>query len=213
MNEQSTTERNTNMIGAKCNLRDRFAKKFLTLQDEHLIFSTRQHWSVLFPAITLNVFLVVGVSVFVSLSSMIAPIYFFSFMLIALIVLSISLEIFIKNLAEWFFHFYIVTNRKIVEVAYRPMYSKVIYEVLLDQVRCTEVDVKASGLSNEIMNVGTVLMTFDRPTNEKIFTIENIKDPRRAAMHLADSFEMQKYKEQGGVASWISNPLVNSSII
>lgn len=205
-------ERSINMIGAKCNLKDRFAKKFLTLQDEHLIYSTRQHWSVLFPVIALNVLLIAGVSIFVSLSSVIAPLYFFSFLLVALIVLTVSLEFFIKNLAEWFFHFYIVTNRKIVEVAYRPMYSKVIYEVLLDQVRCTEVDVRASGLTSELLNVGTIFITFDRPTHEKIFTIENIRDPRRAAMHLADSFEMQKYKEQGGAMSWLNNPLVNSSI-
>lgn len=75
------------------------------------------------------------------------------------------------------------------------MYSKVIYEVLLDQVRCTEVDVEGNGLVNEIFNVGTVLITFDRPTNEKIFSIENIKRPRTVAMHLGDVFGMQKPKD------------------
>jgi len=105
------------------------------------------------------------------------------------------MEILIKQMVEWFFHFYIVTNRKIIEVAYRPLYSKIIFEVLLDQVRCTEVDVSGSGFFNEMFNVGTVLITFDRPTNEKIFTIENIKRPRNIAMQLGDVFGMQKPKD------------------
>ena len=197
------------MIGAKCDLKDRFARRFLTLDEEQLIFSTRQHWSILIPVFSINIFLILLVAVLTAFSTFMLPIYFFTFLILGIIILTISLEILIKLLVEWFFHFYIVTNRKIVEVAYRPMFSKIIHEVLLDQVRCTEVDVKANGLSNEIFNVGTVLITFDRPTNEKIFTLEFIKEPRKVAMHLGDAFGMQKNNEEPGL--WVSNPMINSA--
>lgn len=183
------------MIGARCDLKDRFAKKFLTLEDEHLVYSTRQHWSRLMPVFTVNILLILLIAFFTVFSSFMMPFYSLSFLILGIIVLTISMEILIKQLVEWYFHFYIVTNRKIIEVAYRPMYSKVIYEVLLDQVRCTEVDVQGNGVINEIFNVGTVLITFDRPTNEKIFSIKNIKRPRTVAMHLGDVFGMQKPKD------------------
>lgn len=183
------------MIGARCNLKDRFAKKFLTLEDEHLVYSTRQHWSRMIPIFGINILLIILIVLSTIFSSFMMPLYSLSFLILGITILTISMEILIKQLVEWYFHFYIVTNRKIIEVAYRPMYSKVIYEVLLDQVRCTEVDVEGNGLVNEIFNVGTVLITFDRPTNEKIFSIENIKRPRTVAMHLGDVFGMQKPKD------------------
>lgn len=198
------------MIGAKCNLQDRFAKKFLTLEGEQLVFATRQHASALFPAFAVSFFAAFGVAVFIILASIIFPNYLITFIIVGIIVMTIVLEILIKQMAEWFFHFYIVTNRKIVEVAYRPLYSKIIFEVLLDQVRCTEVDVKANGLSNEIFNVGTVLITFDRPTHEKIFTLEYIGEPRKAAMHLADTFGMQKNSDNAD--RWITNPAIRAII-
>lgn len=194
------------MIGAKCNLQDRFAKRFLTLEGELLIFSTRQHWSRLIPVVSINFILVLMVAFVIGFSTFMAPIHFLTFLVLGILVLTIALEVFIKQLVEWFFHFYIVTNRKIVEVAYRPMFSKVLFEVLLDQVRCTEVDVKANGLSNEIFNVGTVLITFDRPTNEKIFSLEFIKEPRKAAMHLGDVFGMQKSSDTS--VNWVNSPPV-----
>lgn len=198
------------MYGAKCNLKDRFAKRFLTLDGEQLIYSTRQHWSRLLPAFTLNLFLAVIIASLIIFSSLIMPFYFLTFLILGIVIFTVSLEILIKQLVEWFFHFYIVTNRKIVEVAYRPMYSKVIYEVLLDQVRCTEVDVKGNGLLNELFNVGTVLITFDRPTNEKIFTLEQVFEPRKVAMHLGDAFGMQK--ERVGANAWINSPAINMLI-
>lgn len=147
------------------------------------------------PIFGINILLIVLIVLSTIFSSFMMPLYSLSFLILGITILTISMEILIKQLVEWYFHFYIVTNRKIIEVAYRPMYSKVIYEVLLDQVRCTEVDVEGNGLVNEIFNVGTVLITFDRPTNEKIFSIENIKRPRTVAMHLGDVFGMQKPKD------------------
>ena len=183
------------MIGARCSLQDRFAKKFLTLKNEDLVYSTRQHWSRLIPIFVLNILLLIVVIFLSIFSSFLFPNFSFTFLIILILILTIALEILIKQMVEWFFHFYIVTTRKIIEVTYRPLYSKIISEVLLDQVRCTEVDVSGLGFFNEIFNVGTVLITFDRPTNEKIFTIENIKRPRNIAMQLGDVFGMQKAKD------------------
>jgi len=181
--------------------------KFLTLHDEYLIFSTRQHWTVLLPPIILNIFLLFGLVLLASISSVLTPIYFFPVLLMALIVMSISLEILIKQLVEWFFHFYIITNRKIIEVAYRPMFSRIVHGVLLDQVRCTEVDVSSKGLISEIFNVGSVYVTFDRPTQEKIFKLDYIKDPRRAAMDLSDEFGMQP------ASVWFGNQAYDTQVL
>jgi hypothetical protein len=177
------------MIGAKCNLKDRFAKRFLTLDGEQLIYSTRQHWFTLLPSFALNVLFVIFVFLIVISLYTLAPDYFLSSLLLALILLTIIAEIFIKELVEWYFHFYIITNRKIVEVTYKPLNSRAINEVLLDQVRCTEVDVEMRGMLSEVLNIGSVILTFDRPTHEETFTIKKIKGPRRIAMHLGDSFE------------------------
>ncbi len=183
------------MIGAHCKLKDRFVKKFLTLENEQIIFSTRQHWLALIPSFILNVVVGLFVIVFFSLSSILAPLYFFTFLLISLVFLTLVLEIFIKQTVEWFFHFYIVTNRKIVEVSYKPLLSRSINEVLLDQVRCTEIDVETKGFINELLNIGTIILTFDRPTHRESFTIEKIKHPRRIAMHIGDSFELKDMPE------------------
>lgn len=177
------------MIGAKCNLGDRFAKRFLTLESEVLICSIRQHWFNLIPSFALNLLFVIFVLVFTSTFYTLAPAYFFSFLLLALIFLIVIAEIFIKELVEWYFHFYIITNRKILEVIYKPLSSRAINEVLLDQVRCTEVDVEMQGMLSEVLNIGNVVLTFDRPTHEETFTIKGIKGPRKIAMHLGDSFE------------------------
>lgn len=183
------------MIGAKCNLKDRFAKRFLTLEGEQLICSTRQHWFTLIPFFIGNLLLTLFVIVIAFSFYFVAPIYFPIALLLTLIFLMIIAEILIKDLVEWYFHFYIITNRKILEVTYKPLSSRAINEVLLDQVRCTEVDVEMRGTVSEILNIGNVVLTFDRPTHEETFTIKRIKEPRKIAMHLGDSFEA-KYENR-----------------
>lgn len=183
------------MIGAKCNLKDRFAKQFLTLDGEQLIYSIRQHWLTLIPLFAVNALFLIFVFIFVFVFYALVPAYFLNSLLLALIFLIILAEVFVKELVEWYFHFYIITNRKIVEVTYKPLSSRVINEVLLDQVRCTEVDVEMCGMLSEILNIGNVMLTFDRPTHEETFTIKRIKGPRKIAMHLGDSFEA-KYENR-----------------
>lgn len=179
------------MNGARCNLKHRFARKFLTLENEQIIHSTRQHWLVLLPALIVNIFFVLLSFLFVSIFATFNQSYFMVSLLTAVIFLIVIAEIFIKEVVDWYFHFYIITNRKIIEVTYRPLFSRTINEVLLDQVRCTEVDVEMQGMLSEVLNIGNVMLTFDRPTHEETFTIKKIREPRRVAMHLGDSFESQ----------------------
>lgn len=190
------------MTGARCNLRHRFAKNFLTLESEQIIHSTREHWLTLLPLFAINAFLVLLAGTFVFTLSVFSASYFFLSVLVALIFLIVITQVTIKEIVEWYFHFYIITNRKIVEVAYRPLFSRSINEVLLDQVRCTEVDVEMRGIFSEVLNIGNVMLTFDRPTHEETFTLKRIRDPRRVAMHLGDSFEARQerriwYKTKG----------------
>jgi len=188
------------MIGAHCSLKHRFAKNFLTLENEQIIYSTRQHWLTLFPLFAINALFVIFAFLLVSIFYTFAPSYLITFLLLAFIFLVLIAEIFIKEIVDWYFHFYIITNRKIVEVTYKPLFSRAINEVLLDQIRCTEVDVEMQGMLSEVLNIGNVVLTFDRPTHEETFTIKKIREPRRIAMHLGDCFE--SFESQYGNRIW-----------
>ncbi|MBI4092132.1 MAG: hypothetical protein HY427_02945 [Candidatus Levybacteria bacterium] len=92
--------------------------------------------------------------------------------------------IIIRSIIDWYFSFYIATNRKIIEVSYRPLSSREVNEVLLDQVKCTEIDSKVGGAINEFLDIGDVIVTFDRPTHQEEFVFENVPDPKKIETHL-----------------------------
>lgn len=98
------------------------------------------------------------------------------FAITSLMIISLALSIITKIVIDWYFHIFIVTNRRMLEICYTPLSSNVMSEVLLDKVNCTEVDLRIHGFINELFDMGDVVITFDRPTKQEEFVIKDIQD-------------------------------------
>ncbi len=155
--------------------------KFKLFNDEDLIFATREHWLPLTLRVIKQTFL--GLVIATMISSVIVlllqsiSLALSAFFLIILIASIIS----VRDLIHWSFHLYIATNKQIIEIHYSPLLSEAINSVLLDQIRCTEIDVAMYGFIPELIGIGNVELTFDRPTHKEEFIIRDIRSPRKIA--------------------------------
>ncbi len=155
--------------------------KFKLFEDEELIFATREHWLPLLIRLIQKTFLSLFVAaVFSSLLLLVLHSISLSISAFFLIILVGSIAS-IRDLIHWSFHLYIATNKQIIEVHYSPLLSEAINSVLLDQIRCTEIDVEMYGLVPELLGIGNVELTFDRPTHKEEFVIRDIRSPRKIA--------------------------------
>lgn len=158
-------------------LQERDVGNFLTSQEEEMLLVMRMHPStVIMPSMGIIFFsiLITTICILVAQAIAIHPILTITGFLI--LILSV-MTAFGKIIVDWYFHIYILTNRKILEVMYKPFYSEVIEDVLLDQVRCTEIAVKVNGILNHILNKGDISICFDMPTHQDHFMIYNIAAP------------------------------------
>lgn len=166
-------------------LQDRLSEtqigKFKLFDDEELIFACREHWlPLVFRLLRL---LFIGVV----LASMVSAVFYILFADVALAfssffsILLVTGTAFVRNLIHWSFHLYIATTKQIIEVHYSPLFSHAVNSVLLDQIRCTEIDVEMHGIIPELIGIGNVELTFDRPTHKEEFIIKGIRSPRKIA--------------------------------
>lgn len=143
------------------------------MPQEKLLVAKRQHWFSLIPPLfivfcTAVFFSLIPLSLIIFLNSVI-----FSFISSLLIFLTIT-SLVLKILIDRHFHLYIVTNRKLLEIRYSPFGEDIRNEILLEQVKCTEVDMKKSGIIYQFLDIGDISITFDRPTHQHGFIIEHI---------------------------------------
>ncbi len=163
---------------------------FVTFGDEKIILAARQHKFLLVLPVA-----VIGLVAFVS-SVLLLTLYsggFFSvqvFITLTMLLIVLMNAAVIKLVSDWYYHFYVVTSRKIVEVSCNPLFSRVISGILLEQVRITEVDVEVNGMVNDILNMGHVIIDFDRMAHEERFILLNIEHPHETSRLLAHSFEL-----------------------
>ncbi|MCL4354209.1 hypothetical protein M1349_01925, partial [Patescibacteria group bacterium] len=165
-----------------------FLEKILNLPDERVLVAKRQHWltlaTPLFTIISISLLFVFS-SFYIFILTLFTPTVFVS-SIAAIFLLASSLVA--KSIVDWYFHLYVITNRKILEVCYSPMFSHSLCDVLLDQVRCTEIDVKINGIVNELFNNGDIIVSFDRPTHQEVFTIKSIENPNEIGHILGHAF-------------------------
>lgn len=166
-------------------LKDRLSEsqvgKFKLFGDEELIFATREHWLPLaFRLINTTFISLVAASIASSVIMLLLHNIGLSLSVFFLIMLIGSIGG-LRDLIHWSFHLYIATNKQIIEVHYSPLLSEAINSVLLDQIRCTEIDVEMYGLIPELIGIGNVALTFDRPTHKEEFIIRDIRSPRKIA--------------------------------
>ncbi len=162
---------------------------YLSFPEEKLIIAKRKHPFVLLGPIILTTFtaiLAILLLYFVSVQLFSSP---FLFIGLALVVIAILFVLLTKILVDYYFHFYILTNRKILEVKVIPFFQDRIYDVLLDQVRTTEIDVEMPSVIHKFFDMGNVVIEFDRPSHEERFILRNIKDPRSTETILSKELE------------------------
>ncbi len=193
---------------------------FVTFPNERLILAARQHKFLL--VLPIAVICIVAIISFVLLLALYSGGFLSISIGISLLLLIVVLAnaAIIKLLSDWYYHFYVVTSRKIVEVMCNPLFSRVVSGLLLEQVRITEVDVEVNGLINDVFNMGHVIIDFDRMAHEERFVLANIEHPHEISRLLAHSFELimqhgslndnqrksqHLYKRAGGVAARIFN--------
>ncbi len=154
--------------------------------NEEIILIKRKHKFLLyfpiFLVVVLDVFLIIissSIFLFLHLS-------WLSYISLIGIAIIIGLILISKNIIEWSFHWYLMTNKKIMEICYVPLTTYYINDILLGQVKCTEIDIHADGLINELLDMGAISITFDRPTHEEGFFLRNIHSARRIGLFLTD---------------------------
>lgn len=159
-------------------------KSFLTLKDEQLLLVKRRHPFVAFMPILLTILLTIffiGCAFVVFEFFLLSPTLFF---ITTLVMLSIATSIVTKVLIDWYFHMYILTTRRILELRYTPLTSYAVNDVMLDRVNCTEIDLQTNGFLNELIDLGDILITFDRPTHQEEFILKDIQGSHKLARFL-----------------------------
>ena len=157
---------------------------FLTLKDEQLLLVKRKHPFVLFmPFFLIGCLTVFFVSTaYVVFQDFInSPSLFFT---TTLLLVSIAFSLVTKSIIDWYFHVYILTTRKLIERRYTPLISFIANDILLDRVNCTEIDLINNGFFNEIIDMGDILIAFDRPTRQEEFILKDIKGSHELVTYL-----------------------------
>lgn len=164
--------------------------------DDHILIFTRSHIFYLLEKIVLTV---IGVLVMLVLSLVFfLTIYLSPLLLIATCCLLITFgtTMVIRAYIAWYFHFYLVTTRKIVEVCNIPFGNYFMNEILLDRVKCTEVDITSLGIINQLFRIGDVVVTFDRPTKHRdSFVFSNVSNSNTIKELLTD-YLIESYSEK-----------------
>lgn len=159
--------------------------KILALQGEDIYLALRQHIFTLISSCTLILFIgfffwLMALGSFLILNSWLIT------SLMLMIIFLVILSLFAQILINWFYHIYIVTDRKLLEIKYFPMSAYVSNEVLLDQIKCTEVDMNTKGILYQLFNIGNITVSFDRPTHMQEFVMLNIKNYRQVGKLLTN---------------------------
>ncbi len=162
--------------------------KVLTLSGEKIYLVIKQHFITIIPSLLLIFFLawfflLIGTVIMVLYKELILLSSIFM-----LLTISTALGLFAQTLINWYFHMYIVTSKKLLEIHYSPISSHIASEILLDRVKCTEVDMRTEGLIYQFLDIGSVSITFDRPTHQQEYIISSIKNYRVVGALMANKF-------------------------
>ena len=179
-------------------------EKFKLFNDEELIFACREHWL----PIVLRLVKKSLVGLFIATAFSISIILFIHSTVLAggafFLTILITGLLAVRDLIHWSFHIYIATTKQLIEVHYNPLISHAINSVLLEQIRCTEIDVEMYGIIPELLGIGNVEITFDRPTHKEVFVIKDIRSPRTIANLLSAQIHqtLEPRQKQGLQPLW-----------
>lgn len=187
---------------------------FLNLEGEELLLVKRRHiYILIFPiAFTIFISFVFSGTFYIIFGQVMHS--FALFIVSSLLSLSLAISLISYAIVNWYFHLYILTNRKILEVWYTPLSSHAVNDIFLDSVKCTEVDTSSTGLLHELLDMGNLRLTFDRPTHQEEFILRDIKNYDEIGKFLSHKL-MDGYKKPIGDTIWLraSRRLLPKSII
>lgn len=192
-------------------LNDRLSEQeiaeFKLFRDEKMIFACREHWLPLVVRLLGQAILGMLIAftfsfAFVAILKSV-PLAICSFLLIILLTNGLA----VRELIHWSYHLYIATNKQLIEVRYTPLLSHVINSVLLEQIRCTEIDLEMHGIIPELIGIGNVVVTFDRPTHKEEFVMHDIRSPRVIANLLSAQIHQSLPKFQNNHTQQTQKPL------
>jgi membrane-associated HD superfamily phosphohydrolase len=174
---------------------------FLGLKGEELLLVQRRHIFLLVYPIFLNflIFLIFSAAAYFIFSYVLPSLPLLILSLLLMLCVAISLSIY--TAVYWYFHLYILTNRKILEVKYTPLFSHVVNDIFLDKVNCTEIDLSSKGFFHELIDLGDVTITFDRPTHQEEFVLQDIKNCDEIGKFLTQKL-MDGQRERLGDTIW-----------
>ncbi len=184
---------------------------FVTLKDEKLLLAKREHWITLIEPIILIYFL----SLFLFLAAIVLFYVYSSILIFGILcasVLLLNLTLVSKILIEWAFHLYIITDRKILELKHSPFTETILNDVMLDQVKCTEIDVHTNGPIQQLLDIGDIGVTFDRPTHQQEFMIRNIQHYQKVGAILRDEL-ITNHDREGEKSRWFRQPNASGSAL
>lgn len=168
-------------------VQQRFAKEilsYLSTSDEKLLYVGKSSIVVLIPRFLVMILGMVLLYIFIHSVILVILSNPAMYILGIFILMLFSLIMSGFLVIDWLFDFYIVTNKKIIDMQYAPPFSHNLSTILLDQVRCTEVDMQKNGLWRELLDIGNVTITFDRPTHQESFTLNEIRHPEQVSLYL-----------------------------
>lgn len=170
------------------------SKNFLTEDEEKVVLTKRAHWAILLARI-------VGVSV-VSILLVFFAFFFFAILtlpvklfLSSLILISIlELSLVSKLIVDWYCHFYVLTNKKLLDVSYSPLFSESAYEVSLKEVDCSRITVKKNQILSNFFNIGSISLAFQGANFTQNFKLASIENPESTSLFLTEYFGISKEK-------------------
>ncbi len=181
---------------------------FLSLKGEKILMVTRKHhFVVIVPIIIISCLALFFIS---------SAFFFFEYILIShslfivttLLLISAAISLITKAIIDWYFHMYMVTNRKILELRYTPLTSYLVNDVMLDRVSCTEIDLRTNGFLNELIDMGDIIMTFDRPTHQEEFVLKDICGSHKLANFLTQKL-MDDREQEPVLPMWYRRPIIS----
>lgn len=174
-------------------------QRFFTIPKEEIVLLKRQHvFNLLLPLVIISL---LGTSIASLLLYLLFLFSSFWTVLIPALGLVLAMGLFFagKNITEWNFHWYVVTSRKVIEICYIPLTTFYVNDILLDQVKTTEIDIRADGILNELLDMGDINITFDRPTRQEGFYLRSIRSARQIGMFLTNYLQQQTTNDGSSV--------------
>lgn len=152
---------------------------------EETLLAIRPHWLEFIPTLLLIILGTLSAEGIIIM--LVLPHFPFIYLSLLAIVCTLIVGVLgaVFTIAHWFFHGYVLTESRIMEFYSLPLLMHMTNGILLNQVRCTEIDFAKNGLLHHLFNIGDITITFDRPTRQEEFVLRHISMPEEVSLSLS----------------------------